>query len=208
MSELLEFSTVTLKEGSSPPQSLLNDLKTLASTPGVIAFYFGPQLENPAKYTWVARWTSQSALDDFYSSPGFADWAASYVAPLATLTVSTCAAVHGDATAPLEAPCTEFLFSYGSDNDYLDARLDPFLKSISDAELPGMSGGISGELTPVNYVGVEQPEPKIVVLLLGWTSLADHQAQRGEGKVIDKHIHYIRSGRKSVELFHVNLQKL
>ncbi|KAL6818706.1 hypothetical protein GGI42DRAFT_11677 [Trichoderma sp. SZMC 28013] len=208
MSELLELSTITLKEGSSPPQSLLNDLKTLASTPGVIAFYFGPQLENPTKYTWVARWTSQAALDDFHASPGFADWAASYVAPLATFTVLTCAAVHGDATIPLEAPCTEFLFSYGADDDYLDARLDPFVKSVSEAKLPGMSGGITGELTPVNYVGIEQPESKIVVLLLGWDSLADHQAQRGEGKVIDKHIHYIRSGRKSVELFHVNLQKL
>lgn len=200
MSELLEFSTITLKEGSSPPQSLLNDLKTLASTPGVIAFYFGPQVENPDKYTWVARWTSQAAIDDFHSSPGFADWAASYVAPLATFTVLTCTAVHGDAIIPLEAPCTEFLFSYGADDDYLDARLDPFLKYVSDAKLPGMGGGITGELTPVNYVGVEQPEPKIAILLLGWTSLADHQAQRGEGKGM---LHHRQS---YLHIYHLHLR--
>ncbi|EHK17561.1 uncharacterized protein TRIVIDRAFT_43250 [Trichoderma virens Gv29-8] len=209
MSEIIELSTITLKDGfSSPPQSLLDDLKTLASTPGVIALYFGPHLETPYKYTWVARWSSQTAIDNFHTSPGFADWAASYVAPLATYAVSACTAYTGDAAVPLEAPCTEFFSSFGADDDYLDARLNPFVKALDDAKLPGMVGGITGEFVPLNYVGVEQPEPKVVLLLLGWNSMADHQAQRGEGKVIDNNIHLVRSGRKSVGMFHVNLQKL
>ncbi|KAL7935234.1 hypothetical protein V8C35DRAFT_298882 [Trichoderma chlorosporum] len=208
MSELIELSTITLKQGPSPPQSLLDDLKTLASTPGVVAFYFGPQTEDASKFTWVARWSSQAALDDFHASPGFAAWAASYVAPLATYTISVCSAHSGDVAASLDAPCTEIFSNFGADDDFLDARLSPFLKSMTDANLEGMVGGAAGEFVPVNYTGVEKPEPKTVVLLVGWTSKEAHLAQRGEGKVIDNNIHVIRTGRKSVELFHVNLQKL
>ncbi|KAL7945884.1 hypothetical protein V8C42DRAFT_344635 [Trichoderma barbatum] len=209
MTEVIELATFTLKDTSSPPpQSLLDNLKTLSSTPGVIAFYFGPHLEDPTKYTWVARWTSQSAIDDFHATPSFPDWAASYIAPLATFSISTCDAYTGDAVAALDSPCTEFFSSFGADDDFLDARLNPFLAKIVEAKLPGMAGGITGEFVPVKYVGIEQPEPKIVLLLLGWNSRADHEAQRGEGKVIDNNIQLIRAGRKSVGMFHVNLQKL
>ncbi|RFU76209.1 dimeric alpha-beta barrel [Trichoderma arundinaceum] len=182
MPELIEVSNITFKDSfSSPPQSFLDDLKTLASTPGVIALYFGQQLENPSSYTWVARWTAQSAIDDFHASPGFASWAASYVAPLATYAITTSATYTGDAAGPLESPCTEFFSSFGAEDDFLEKRLNPFVKLIADAKPPGLRSGITGEFTPVMQVGVDEPEQKIAVLILGWNSQADHAAQKVPG---------------------------
>ncbi|KAM0262370.1 hypothetical protein ACHAQJ_001839, partial [Trichoderma viride] len=183
MPELLELSTLTFKDSpSSPPQSWLDDLKVLASTPGVIALYFGQHIETPEKYSWVARWTAQSAIDDFHNSPGFASWAASFSAPLSSNSISTCADYVGDATIPLESPCTEFFINTGVDSEFIPKRLDPFVKVVEDAKLPGLIGGVSGEYVSVMHVGVEAPEQKVVVLLLGWESRDAHIAQQGKGK--------------------------
>lgn len=191
MSDILELSTITLKDSfPSPPQSLLDDLQILASTPGLIALYFGQHLETPTNYTWVAHWSSQSAIDSFHASPGFASWAASYAAPLATYAVSTSTAYTGDAAVPLEAPCTEFFSNFGADDDFLEKRLTPFLNLIVDAKLPGLVGGITGELVPVVHVGVDEPESKTVLLLLGWNAKADHTAQKGEGKCMLRYLRH------------------
>ncbi|KAL6873217.1 hypothetical protein J3F83DRAFT_732500 [Trichoderma novae-zelandiae] len=213
MSELIELSTFTLKNNPpSPPQTLLAALHTLASAPGLIALYFGPHIESPTTYASVARWSSQASRDAFVDSPAFAAWKASFSESEALDTLAVLASsspyTGRDAAVPLEAPCTEIFTSFGADDDYLENRLDPFVKAITSANLPGLVGGFTAEFAPVRHVGVDEPEPKTVVLLLGWNSKADHEAQRGEGKVIDNNIHLIRSGRKSVSMAHVNFKKL
>jgi hypothetical protein len=182
MPELLELSSLTFKDSfSSPPQSWIDDLKVLASTPGVIALYFGQQIENPNKYTWLARWTSQSAIDDFHKTPGFGPWATSFTAPISSYALSTCADYEGDATIPLESPCTEFFTNFGVDNEFIPKRLDPFVKVVADAKLPGLIGGVTGQFAPVAHVGVDEPEQKVAILLLGWESREAHVAEQGPG---------------------------
>ncbi|KAH6608745.1 hypothetical protein Trco_002091 [Trichoderma cornu-damae] len=209
MPELVQVSTVSFKDAAtSPPQSFLDGLRALASTPGLIAIYFGQHLEDATKFTWAARWTAQSAVDDFHASPGFASWAALSAAAVASHAIAASATYTGDAAVPLESPCTEFFCSFGADDDFLEKRLDPFVKIVSDANLPGLVGGITGEFIPVTHVGVDEPESKIVLLILGWNSLDDHKSQTGSGTVIGDNVHLVREGRKSSRMFHVNLEKL
>lgn len=185
MPELLELSTITFKDGlTSPPPATVDALNTLAASPGLIAVYFGQHIEDPTKFTWVARWTGQAAIDAMHASPSFGPWAASYIAPLSSYAISTSVDYTGDAAAALEAPCTEFFSSFGADDDYLEARLYPFTKALLDAKLPNQMGGVAGEFVPVTHVGVDEPERKLAVLMLGWGAKEDHEAQRGEGKGI------------------------
>ncbi|OTA02774.1 hypothetical protein A9Z42_0032190 [Trichoderma parareesei] len=220
MSELIEISTFTLKINSPvPPPTLISSLKLLSSAPGLIAIYFGPHIESPTTYTTVTRWSSQASRDAFFNvrSP---TWQSSFTASLETLSVFSSSPSSSsssssssddsgqDAAIPLGAPCTEIFFSFGADEDYLENRLNPFVKAITSAKLPGLFGGFTAEFVPVKCVGVEKPEPKTVVLMMGWNSKADHEAQKGQGTVIDNNIHLIRSGRKAVSMFHVNFKKL
>ncbi|PTB67127.1 hypothetical protein BBK36DRAFT_1159067 [Trichoderma citrinoviride] len=214
MSELIEISTFTIKNNPpAPPPLVLSALKTLAVAPDIVAVYFGAHVESPTTYTSVARWSSKAARDAFVHNPSFEDWRTSFTKDIDTLLVLASKGSDGDSggdpAVPLEAPCTEIFTSFGAEDDYLENRLKPFAKAIASADPPGLVGaGFADEFAPVRHVGVDEPKAKISVLLQGWNSKADHEAQKGDGKVIDKHIHLVRSGRKSVSLFHVHFEKL
>ncbi|KAH8124236.1 hypothetical protein ACSS6W_006953 [Trichoderma asperelloides] len=182
MPETVEIAIVTFKDSPpSPPQAWLDNLKTFASTPGLIALHFGQQIEHPEKYNWVARWTGQSAIDDFHNSPGFKAWADVYAAPLATSVIKTTQETTGDPSIPLDSPCTEFFINYGVGDEFHKERLDPFIQTLVDAKLPGMIGGATGEYKTVINVNEQVPEQKEVILLLGWVNREAHTALQGEG---------------------------
>jgi quinol monooxygenase YgiN len=180
MPETVEIAIVSFKD-SSPPQSWLDNLKTFASTPGLITLYFGQQIEHPDKYNWVARWTSQSAIDDFHNNSNFKAWADAYAAPLATSVIKTTQETTGEPSVPLDSPCTEFFINHGASDDFHKARLDPFIQKLVDAKLPGLIGGSTGEYKTVINVNEEVPEHKEVILLLGWVNKEAHTALQGEG---------------------------
>ncbi|KAL6887902.1 hypothetical protein GGI43DRAFT_262442 [Trichoderma evansii] len=209
MPETVEIAIVSFKDSpSSPPQAWLDNLKTFASTPGLIALYFGQQIEHPEKYNWVARWTAQSAIDDFHNSPGFKAWADIYAAPLATSVIKTTEETTNDPRIPLESPCTEFFINYGADDDFHKERLDPFIQTLVDAKLPGMIGGATGEYKTVINVNEEVLEQKEVILLLGWVNKEAHTSLQGKDGVIVTNLPRILPYRKDHILYHINLKKL
>ncbi|KAM0512237.1 hypothetical protein ACHAPE_009053 [Trichoderma viride] len=203
MPETVEIAIVSFKD-SSPPQSWLDNLKTFASTPGLITLYFGQQIEHPDKYNWVARWTSQSAIDDFHNSPNFKAWADVYAAPLATSVIKTTQQTTGEPSVPLDSPCTEFFINHGASDDFHKERLDPFIQKLVDAKLPGLIGGSTGEYKTVINVNEEVPEQKEVILLLGWVNKEAHTALQGEGGTIVSNLPMILPYSKGFNLVRTN----
>ncbi|KAL7925030.1 hypothetical protein ACQKWADRAFT_330621 [Trichoderma austrokoningii] len=208
MPELVEITVVSFKDSPSPPQPWLDNLKTFASTPGLIALYFGQQIEYPEKYNWVARWTGQSAIDDFHDSPVFKTWADAHAAPLATSIIRTTQETTGDAIIPLESPCTEFFINYGASDDFHKARLDPFVQNLLDAKLPGLIASATGEYKTVLHDNEEVPEQKEVILLLGWVNKEAHTSLQGKGGTIAANVPMILPYSKGFHLHHVNLKRL
>ncbi|TFA98495.1 hypothetical protein CCMA1212_009760 [Trichoderma ghanense] len=208
MSELIELSTFHLKDDPPvPPPLVVSSLKFLSAAAGLIALYWGPHIESDTTYTYVARWETRAHKDTFYRDNPF--WHDSFSADVDTLSVLCSEPVEQqDPAVPFEAPCTEIFSSFGAEDDYLESRLKPFVKAITDAKPPGLVGGFPAEFHPTKHLGVRRPESKIFVLLMGWNTKADHDAQKEEGKVVSNNLHLIRSGRKSVHLYHVNFNKL
>ncbi|PTB39673.1 hypothetical protein M441DRAFT_81608 [Trichoderma asperellum CBS 433.97] len=206
----VKIAIVSFKDSSSssPPQAWLDNLKTFASTPGLIALHFGQKIEHPEKYNWVARWTGQSAIDDFHNSPGFKAWADVYAAPFTTSVIKTTQETTCDPSIPLHSPCTEFFINYGVGDEFHKERLDPFVQTLVDAKLPGMIGGATGEYKTVTNVNEQVPEQKEVILLLGWVNRKAHTALQGEGGTIVTNIPRILPYSKGRSMYHINFKKL
>ncbi|KJZ77867.1 hypothetical protein HIM_02504 [Hirsutella minnesotensis 3608] len=117
--------------------------------------------------------------------------------------------LRGDPAAALAAPCTEVFSMFGTSAAFLDDRLAPFVAEIDRGRLLGYRGSAYGQLEALMHHGdVVSPEGRALVALIGWDSKDAHLAQRGDGKLIDKHIHYVREDRKSVDMYHVDLTQL
>ncbi|KAL7815388.1 hypothetical protein V8C44DRAFT_21664 [Trichoderma aethiopicum] len=207
MSEVIEISTFTLQPPlPSPPPTLLSSLKLLSSAPGLVALHWGPHAESPTTLTYVARWSSDESRQAFFHTRS-PSWHSSFSEHLSSLVVLESSASPQDAVPALEAPCTEIFVSYGAEDDFLEKRLQPFVRAVTGANPPGLVGAYAGEFVAVRQFGVPPPKPKIAVMLLGWNTREDHDAQKQEGKVIANNIHLIRSGRESASGFHVNFTK-
>ncbi|PNY28151.1 Uncharacterized protein TCAP_01916 [Tolypocladium capitatum] len=203
----LNFKPSLQPDPSQPPASFTDVSAQLQAVPGVEAVYLGQQMERPATWTWAVRWASAAALDAFLASPSFTGWLASFRA-IADSYILSEALLRGDVGAALDAPCTEVFTAYGTADGFLESRMAPFAANVDAGRLPGHHGSAFGQLDILTQHGVTAPDGNKLAIILGWDTKEAHLAQRGDGKLIDNNIHYLRDDRQSVDLYHVKLTKL
>ncbi|KAK9439268.1 uncharacterized protein G6M90_00g098330 [Metarhizium brunneum] len=210
-SELIQIATLkfkpSLQQGTELPLSFRDVCRQLQAVPGVSSTYFGQQIERPGTWTWIIRWASLAAHDAFLASPSFTNWIASFRAVVETY-IFWKALVRGSLSATLNAPCTEVFTAYGTSDTWLEMRMKPFADNVDAANLPGHHGSFYGQYDVLMHDSHDVPEGTTVSMMLGWDSKEAHLAERGEGKVIDKNIHYTREERRSVDMYHVKLNRL
>ncbi|EXV02682.1 AMB domain protein [Metarhizium robertsii] len=204
-SELIQIATLkfkpSLQQGTELPLSFRDVCRQLQAVPGVSSTYFGQQIERPGTWTWIIRWASLAAHDAFLASPSFTNWIASFRAVVETY-IFWKALVRGSLSATLNAPCTEVFTAYGTSDTWLEMRMKPFADNVDAANLPGHHGSFYGQYDVLMHDSHDVPEGTTVSMMLGWDSKEAHLAERGEGKVIDKNIHYTREERRSVDMPH------
>ncbi len=166
---------------SSPPSAFFDVCAQLQAVPGVGAVYLGSQLEDPQSWVWAVRWATGAALDAFVASPTYTRWAAGLRAVTDSV-ASSCAFLHGCASAALGSPCTEVFTAFATDPNFLDARMRPFSKCFDRDLMPGFRAAAFGQWQPVAYENAPLPVGNTVAMILGWDSKEAHLAQRGEGK--------------------------
>ena len=222
--EVTQLSVVTFRPDLSPPYSppappsaFLDVAAKLQAVPGARASYLGYQLEDSRRWVWVVRWATGAALDAFLASPSYARWLNSLRA-VADTYASSRAYLHGSIAASLNRPCTEIVTALDADPGFVEDRLKPFTR-LFDREpgVPGYHALSYGQWLPVVHDGVAPPVGLSAGMLIGWDSKEAHFAQRGEGMrellfptltivslltglVIDRYIHHIRGGRKTLGL--------
>ncbi|KAJ4163293.1 hypothetical protein LMH87_005032 [Akanthomyces muscarius] len=213
--EVTQLSVVTFRPDLSPPYSppappsaFLDVAAKLQAVPGARASYLGYQLEDSRRWVWVVRWATGAALDAFLASPSYARWLNSLRA-VADTYASSRAYLHGSIAASLNSPCTEIVTALDADPGFVEDRLKPFTR-LFDREpgVPGYHALSYGQWLPVVHDGVAPPVGLSAGMLIGWDSKEAHFAQRGEGMLIDRYIHHIRGGRKTLGLYHVNFTRL
>ncbi|KND90129.1 hypothetical protein TOPH_05241 [Tolypocladium ophioglossoides CBS 100239] len=210
--EFVQVATLGFKpslqpDPSHPPASFADVSAQLQAVPGVKAIYLGQQMERPATWTWAVRWASAAALDAFLASPSFTGWLASFRAVTDSYIFSK-ALLRGDVGAALNAPCTEVFTAYGATDGFLESRMKPFAANVAAGHLPGHHGSAFGQFEVLTQDGVIAPDGNTVSMILGWDTKEAHLAQRGDGKLIDNNVHYVREDRQSVDMYHVKLTKL
>ncbi len=222
--EVTQLSVVTFRPDLSPPYSppappsaFLDVAAKLQAVPGARASYLGYQLEDSRRWVWVVRWATGAALDAFLASPSYARWLNSLRAVADTYASSRAFLRGGSIAACLNSPCTEIVTALDADPGFVDDRLKPFSRCFEREPVPGFRALSYGQWLPVVHDGVAGPVGLSAGMLIGWDSKEAHFAQRGEGMrtllsflfllsvlltgaVIDRHIHHIRGGRKSLGL--------
>lgn len=221
--EVTQLSIVTFRPDLSPPYSppappsaFLDVAAKLQAVPGARASYLGYQLEDSRKWVWVVRWATGAALDAFLASPSYARWLNSLRA-VADTYASSRAFMGGNIAASLNSPCTEVVTAFDAEPNFLQDRIKPFSRLFEREYIQGYHSLCYGQWLPVIYDGVSPPVGHSAGLFLGWESKEAHLSQRGEGMrtfflpvlffpdpftdyfpAIDRNIHYIRDGRKSL----------
>ncbi|TQN72528.1 hypothetical protein CSHISOI_02949 [Colletotrichum shisoi] len=223
---ITEFIILTLKNHatspSQPPAAWSDVTDTLKSVPGVDAVYTGTQIEDPSKTVLVVQWASPDAFSAFAASESYMPWFASLKA------VSARASPDSPGTAPplfykvpftadsdpaavLGAPCTEVFVAYGVDDSFAGRTAD-FVKGLADgrASVEGFHGHAYGEIsTPLALEGSGDGERgPAVTLLLGWDSKQAHLEAKARPGPISNNIDLLRTGRKGISMYHVNLKRL
>ncbi|RDA85792.1 hypothetical protein CP532_6319 [Ophiocordyceps camponoti-leonardi (nom. inval.)] len=208
-SSIIELITVTFKPDlqpspGSPPRSFVSSVcDQIGRVPGVVGVHHGGVLERPAEWMLAVRWRSASDLDAFLASAERTAWLAGLRA------VSNGDAIRrlslaGHPVEALSAPCTEVFFALGTEGDFIDRRLKPFVGSLEAEAMEGFHASAWGPLELVACHGDEQVPPSdglaSAAMLIGWDSKEAHLAHRGDGKAIDRHIQIVREGRKAVEV--------
>ena len=190
--QILEFIVLVFKpdavaaDPSSPPAAFKSEFLSSLPTIGgdsIAGLYLGRAVEHPQRWVMAMRWASAAAHDAFLASPAAAT-ALGTLFPLLDSFAATSSfeVVGGDATAVLEAPCTEIYTAYGTQNNFLDARMRPFAAVIDDAKFPGYHASVYGQFEQKPEDGHDYAPGTAVRFILGWDSKAAHLAQRGEGK--------------------------
>lgn len=186
--QVAEIGTFTFKpsaDGSptttAPPESFKQACTTLRSVPGVLAVYYGEQVEHAGRWNWVIFWESLSAVDDFRSSPGFAALTQGFAPDAASVAILQ-GPMPAEALIALDAPCTEVVAFADVDAGFSESSLTPFANLFSKDSLKGYHAHAFGEFEAKTHVGANPPNGATVVFLLGWDSMEAHFAERGEGK--------------------------
>ncbi|KFA66282.1 hypothetical protein S40285_01906 [Stachybotrys chlorohalonatus IBT 40285] len=180
------------------------------AVPGIRSLYLGRQVERPGENRWVfvAGWTAAAPLAEFACSPTYAPWLASMSSrAVGGHLLLVRAFMAGTVDPALDAPVTELLTLYAVERDYLDAGLANFFEAVQTERLPGCHGIAWGEAQYPEDDDVEFPGEGALALL-GWDSVEAHQSQRGEGKLIDNNIHFLRNGPKQIKMAHFPLTRL
>ncbi|KAK1452175.1 hypothetical protein CMEL01_06749 [Colletotrichum melonis] len=219
-----EFITFTFKNHntsppSQPPAAWSDVTSTLKSVPGVNALYTGTQLEDPSKTVLVIEWASPDAFSAFASSEAYMPWFASLKAVVAASSpvfykVPLLSANQDPPSVVLRAPCTEVFVAYGVEPDFAGQTAE-FAKALVEgrASVAGYHGHAYGEIsTPlaVNAAsgGGDGEKGPAVTLLLGWDSKQAHLDAKAQAGPISDNIHLLRSGRKDISMYHVNLKQI
>ncbi|KAK5990882.1 hypothetical protein PT974_09157 [Cladobotryum mycophilum] len=192
--EYYELATFTFKDPSTTTASpaFADVAETLKSAPGALAVYFGEKIEHAGVYVLAIRWETVAAYEAFTKGPGFPAFAQELGALLDTLSTLKTTPAKGNLASALDAPCTEVFSALGTDDSFLENNLSKFLA--------GMEVGL--------HINAEAPDTGIVLLFLGWESREIHLAQKGEDSPITLNLHHVGTGRKSVDMYHVNFKKL
>ncbi|KAF6798838.1 hypothetical protein CSOJ01_12601 [Colletotrichum sojae] len=210
MSSITEFIIITLRNPSpEPPAAWADVTSTLKSVPGVTALYSGRQIEDPSKAVLVVTWASPAAFSAFAASESYTPWFASLKAVAAKDPTPVFYKVPfaSDPAAALGAPCTEVFVAYGVDADFAGKTAE-FAAGLSTGPVAGYHGNAYGEITTPLAVGDDGEKGPAVTLLLGWDSKEAHLDAKGKPGPISDNIHLLRSGRKDISMYHVNLERV
>ncbi|OLN88742.1 hypothetical protein CCHL11_01878 [Colletotrichum chlorophyti] len=220
--KVTEFIILTLKSSpsspSEPPAAWSDVTSTLKSVPGVEALHAGTQLEDPSKTVLVITWSSSEAFTSFAASEAYTPWFASLKAVSAS---SSSPGVpppvfykvpftsDSDPTSVLSAPTTEVFVAYGVDDSFVD-RTAQFARGLTQGAAPvaGFHGHAYGKISTPLAMGVDGEKGPAVTLLLGWDSMQAHLDAKAQPGPISDNIHLLRTGRKDISMYHVNLKQL
>ncbi|KAL2879982.1 hypothetical protein SGCOL_004701 [Colletotrichum sp. CLE4] len=215
-----EFIILTFKNHtttSQPPAAWSDVTSTLKSVPGVNALHTGPQLEDPSKTVLVIEWASPDAFSAFASSEAYMPWFASLKAVVSASPVFykvplSAADPSSDAASVLRAPCTEVFVAYGVEPEFARKTAE-FAQGLTEgrADVVGFHGHAYGEIsTPlaVDASGGDGEKGPAVTLLLGWYSKQAHLDAKAKAGPISDNIHLLRSGRKDISMYHVELKQI
>ncbi|KAH0434608.1 hypothetical protein CcaCcLH18_05219 [Colletotrichum camelliae] len=216
-----EFILLSFKHPSSSPSAAWADVtSSLKSVPGVTSLFTGPQLEDPSRHLLVINWASPEAFSAFASSESYTPWFASlkaitatdpapvfYKAPLVSVSGAGDDDDQQGQEKALRAPCTEVFVAYGVEPDFI-GKTAAFAGGLSAAEIAGFHGHAYGEVSTPLAFGAEGEKGPAVTLLLGWDSKEAHLEAKGKAGPISDNIHLLRSGRKEIAMFHVNLKQI
>ncbi|WYZ34816.1 hypothetical protein EsH8_I_001092 [Colletotrichum jinshuiense] len=218
-SPVTEFITLTLRNHATspdqPPAAWSDVIATLKAVPGVNALHAGHQLEDPSKTVLVVEWASPEAFSAFASSESYTPWFASLKAvaspdPAPPTFYKVPFAPGSDPASVLRAPCTEVFVAYSVEPSFVGQTAE-FARGLTDgkASVAGFHGHAYGEIsTPIAVAGGDgQPGPA-VTLLLGWDSKEAHLDAKAKAGPISDNIHLLRSGRKDISMYHVNLKQI
>ncbi|KAJ3948103.1 uncharacterized protein N0V96_002346 [Colletotrichum fioriniae] len=224
---ITEFITFTFKNHSTsppsqPPAAWSDVTSTLKSVPGVNALYTGTQLEDPSKTVLVIEWASPDAFSAFASSEAYMPWFASLKAVVSAAASSSpvfykvplLSANQDSPSVVLRAPCTEVFVAYGVEPDFAGKTAE-FAKGLAEgrASVAGYHGHAYGEISTPLAVdaasgGGDGEKGPAVTLLLGWDSKQAHLDAKAKAGPISDNIHLLRSGRKDISMYHVNLKQI
>ncbi|KAF4808026.1 hypothetical protein CGCSCA5_v012822 [Colletotrichum siamense] len=206
-----EFILLSFKHPSSSPSAAWADVTSfLKSVPGVTSLFTGPQLEDPSRHLLVINWASPEAFSAFASSESYTPWFASLKAIAATDPAPVffkAPLVPDEQEKALRAPCTEVFVAYGVEPDFI-GKTAAFAGGLSAAPIAGFHGHAYGEVSTPLAFGAEDEKGPAVTLLLGWDSKEAHLEAKGKAGPISDNIHLLRSGRKDIAMFHVNLKQI
>ncbi|KAH9880176.1 hypothetical protein J1614_002202, partial [Plenodomus biglobosus] len=193
-------------------------IDTIAKQPGLKAFYWGYQVENPEIVEMVIEWESISAHHLFMSDPSYQ--------PMLTLLkthildgapptpIHILLAPNPTSTPhdPFTMPVTECLRIYiraSYPSPTYTAQFDEFsaaLAGMPEVEARGLLGGWSVEGARHEAFG-EGEEGKLFCTFMGWPELEAHSRFRKvEG--FEKVVGVLSGGLEAVDLVHVKLRKV
>ncbi|KAH6619827.1 hypothetical protein B0J18DRAFT_435101 [Chaetomium sp. MPI-SDFR-AT-0129] len=191
----------TLGQTQEPTATGLDELKNLN---GFRRALFGPKLEDPNVGVLLTEWLSPEAALAYQSSQ-----------PSTSLninreskeTVAITAAPGQDWESALRAPCTEVFTAYGPENGYVEGT-GRFVSAVDTSPAEGYKGAAFGSGVVQRRKEGDVDEEQVVRLVLGWTSREAHLEAKGKPGAIQENIHELRSGRRAVDLFHVQFREL
>ncbi|KAF4975410.1 hypothetical protein FZEAL_7788 [Fusarium zealandicum] len=206
---LLKFKPILVENPDNPPASFSSVTDHLKTIPGVDSIYLGHPIEKPDYWVLGICWASRSSYEDFIASSAATERQASLRALLAEHPIVSPAAEYtGNAEAALRAPITEFCTCWGADETFTNDNTKPFAEACDAGGLAGFHGLAYGEFVQPDHEDASVISGLASRLLLGWDSKEAHMQHKNNGSVIDDNVYYLLERNKSLEMYHVPLQKV